>query len=238
MRRLAAAAGKQKGETQRLLEKVQSLSTEAEPSAPLLSRKLYEGLRKAKLADVENALDVTGQLLERNLADEARQTEQHARQALGELRANVEDAAKGVLGDEGQALRQAKAELDGLLAQASRERTEGPSGPGTPQGNQESQPPGPNQPRPGQPGSQPDPQARNQPGSGQQPGDPNQPGGRGQQPGDPNQPGGQQASSQATSSSPATRTNRAAGASRLAARPTGRPGPGGDPRFRPAGRRS
>jgi hypothetical protein len=151
IRKLAASADKQKGETAKLLEKVQALSTESEPSAPLLSRKLYEGLRKAKLADVENALDITGQLLQRNLPEEARQVEQHARQAVGELRANVEDAAKGLLGDEAQALRQAKAELDRLVAQAARERGEDPDQPG---GAAQGQPGNQQQPGGQQPGQQ------------------------------------------------------------------------------------
>jgi hypothetical protein len=178
VRRLAGATSKQKGETQRLLEKVQSLSSEAETAAPLLSRKLYEGLRKAKLAEVENALDITGQLLERNLTDEARQTEQHARQAIGELRASVEDAAKGVLGDEAQALRQARNELEGLLAQAARERDPA----GAPAPGQRPGEPGARDGQPGQPGQQPGREGQDrQAQAGAQPGQQGQPGQRGQQ---------------------------------------------------------
>ena len=83
--------------------------------------------------------------------------EQHARQALGELRASVEEAAKGVLGDESQALRQAKADMERLLAEAGRERLENAQ-PG--QGAQPGQAPGNPAKDPGgkggqQPGNQP-----------------------------------------------------------------------------------
>jgi hypothetical protein len=124
-RRLAAELRQQKAEARKLLERVQAVSSEAEQAAPLLSRKLYEGLREAKTADLESALDLAGALFERNLGAEGRVAERRARTAIGDLRGRVNEATKGVLGDEAEALRAAQAELDGLLAEAERERAAG-----------------------------------------------------------------------------------------------------------------
>ena len=139
-RRLAQAARAQKADAEQLLDRLQKVSDQAEATAPLLSRKLYDGLREAKLSDIERALDSTAELLERNLGEEARASEERARRGVGALRAQVDDAAKGVLGDPEKALRQAQAEIDGLLAEAARQRTEG--GPEKGQAPGEGQAPG------------------------------------------------------------------------------------------------
>ncbi|HEY0706832.1 MAG TPA: hypothetical protein VGG33_08550, partial [Polyangia bacterium] len=121
-----------------LLAELESLSRESEASAPLLSRKLYEGLREAKLADVESALGAAGELLASNLADETREAEARARAGVTQLRKNVDSAAKGVLGDEAEALRAARGELDALIAEAEREAKAPAGAPGktTPGGTQ------------------------------------------------------------------------------------------------------
>jgi hypothetical protein len=176
-RRLAGEMRRQKQDADKLLEELRALSEAAEGQSPLLARKLYDGLREAKLADVDAALGAAGELLERNMADEARGAEARARRSIADLRANVEEAAKGVLGDEAQALRLAQAELDELLAQARREQAApAPPGGGQRPGGQPqasgqqpgSQQPGGDQPGGGQPGGQ-------QPG-GSPPGGPSQPG--------------------------------------------------------------
>jgi hypothetical protein len=120
-RRLADELRRQTEATTGLLSQLESLSRESEASAPLLSRKLYEGLREAKLADVESALGTAGELLGSNLVDDGREAEGRARAGIAQLRKNVDSAAKGVLGDEAEGLRAAQAELDELIAQAARE---------------------------------------------------------------------------------------------------------------------
>ena len=120
-RRLASALRQQQEEAARLLQQLERLSTEAEPTAPLLSRKLYDGLREARMSDMEAALQSAGELLERNLADEARGNEARARRGIAQLRGQMDEAAKAVLGDEAGTLRAAQGELDSLLAEAGRE---------------------------------------------------------------------------------------------------------------------
>jgi hypothetical protein len=131
-RKLAGDLRRQQQDATKLLEQLEALSGEAEPTAPLLSRKLYEGLREARMNDVEPALGAAGELLERNLADEARTNETRARKGIETLRGQVDEAAKGVLGDETQALRAAQGEIDSLLAEAAREGQAQPGKPGQP----------------------------------------------------------------------------------------------------------
>ena len=171
-RRLAAEANRQADRTEKLLDRLESVSAESEPSAPLLSRKLYEGLRSARLDGAERRLRLTGQLLEGNLIPQARTAEASAAQAIERLRQAVDEAAKGVLGDETKALRLAKADLDALIA-AARQRG---SGPGAPNGQDgQSGQSG----QPGQSGQQPG----QQPGQPSESGQPGQSGAQGQQPG-------------------------------------------------------
>ena len=73
---------RQQEQAQRLLEQLEAVSGQAEASAPLLSRKLYDGLREAKLSDLENTLGTAGELLDRNLADEGRAAEQPRARAV------------------------------------------------------------------------------------------------------------------------------------------------------------
>ncbi|HEY0710224.1 MAG TPA: hypothetical protein VGG33_25660, partial [Polyangia bacterium] len=90
MRRLSDELKQQTKATKDLLAELESLSRESEASAPLLSRKLYEGLREAKLADLESALGTAGELLASNLADETREAEARARAGVTQLRKNVD----------------------------------------------------------------------------------------------------------------------------------------------------
>jgi hypothetical protein len=125
-RRLAGELRAQKEAAQALLERVEAVSGQAEAAAPLLSRKLYDGLREAKSSDLESALGSAGDLLERNLADDGRAAESRARRAVADLRGRIDEAAQGVLGDEAAALRAAQSELDGLIAEAAQENAAGP----------------------------------------------------------------------------------------------------------------
>jgi hypothetical protein len=119
---------------------MRKLTEQAEPSAPLLSRKLYDSFRKAKVDGLEKTLDRMGDLLDHNLGAQAGADEDRARQGVAELEKGVGDAAKGVLGDESDALRLAQAELGALLDQARRERQAAPGQ--QPGGQQGSQAPG------------------------------------------------------------------------------------------------
>jgi hypothetical protein len=104
-----------------LLDQMRHVSQEAEPAEPLLSKQLQDTLRQTSQGTVEQDLKQTSQLLQLSFLDEARQFENRARQQIEDLKQGVERAAESVLGDETQALRLARNELDELARQIDEE---------------------------------------------------------------------------------------------------------------------
>jgi hypothetical protein len=183
-RRLAEAMRAQRGSLSALLERMRKVTEDAEPSAPLLSRKLYDAFRKAKLDGVEHGVDRLGELLDQNQAAQAAAEEPRVARSLSDLDQGVGEAARGVVGDESEALRLARSELAGLLDQARRPAPGTPGAPakgeGQGEGQGQAQPQGQGQAQgQAQAQGQRQGQARGQgQGQGQRPGQ-GQPGGRG-----------------------------------------------------------
>ncbi|MEM7146681.1 MAG: hypothetical protein AAF591_16210, partial [Verrucomicrobiota bacterium] len=113
-----------------LMERMREVSEAAEESEPLVSEKLYEGVREAEMHQVEEALEDAGELLRRGQAAQARKAEEEASRGIEELREGIDKAAERVLGDEREALRMARAELDRLLEELGEEQTNGEGGMG------------------------------------------------------------------------------------------------------------
>jgi len=120
-RELADQTNQQKQGVEGLLEQIKDVSEQAETSEPLLSRKLYDTLRKTNSDNVDRALEVTSELLRRNFLPQAQEMEQRAGKGIEELRKGVEDAAGSVLGDESESLRLAQQQLDELIRQVDEE---------------------------------------------------------------------------------------------------------------------
>ena len=112
---------KQKESLTNLLTNMRGVSEKSEASEPLLSKQLYDTLRKTSQGNIENSLNLSQELLKRSFIPEAGQFEQRARQEIQELKQGVERAAESVLGDETEALRLAKRELEQLTQQLERE---------------------------------------------------------------------------------------------------------------------
>jgi hypothetical protein len=104
-----------------LLEHMRAVSEQAESSEPLLSKQLYDTFRKSNQGNLQDSLNLTEELLKRSFLSEAGQFEQRARKEIDELKQGVEQAAESVLGDEAEALRMAKSELEELAQQVQRE---------------------------------------------------------------------------------------------------------------------
>jgi hypothetical protein len=121
-RRLAQALRSQKQGVSALLERIRRVTEDAEASSPLLSRKLYDTLRRAKLDGVERSLERLGDMLEHGMSPQAATEEPRVRESLAALEKGVGDAAKGVLGDDVEALRLAQAELEALVEEARQQR--------------------------------------------------------------------------------------------------------------------
>ncbi len=111
----------QREDLEELLEKIRRTVEEAEEAEPLMAGQLYDSFRKARQQHVDDALDVTGELLERGLVDQARLAESQAARGIEELKQGVETAAESVLGDEDEALRRAHETLGELARQLNEE---------------------------------------------------------------------------------------------------------------------
>lgn len=198
-----------------LLENVRTVSEQAENAEPLLSRQLYETYRQASQSGAEDSLNLVENLVRQRFPDEAAPFEEKAREEIANLREGVEAAAESVLGDDTEALRLARRELEELARQLEEEMQlalgGSPEGDPAAMSNQSADPnaPGANEPgeqgnasaspnESGQSDSPGEEATRGQPGQGEQPspsdrqGEQGQQGQSGQQ-GSGEQPEGQQA---------------------------------------------
>ncbi|HKS37242.1 MAG TPA: hypothetical protein VJW76_08645 [Verrucomicrobiae bacterium] len=149
---LASQLDEQKKRMDEVIDHATQVTQQAEPVEPLLSKQLYDTLRKATQDEARNlqettedllqqgrlyravyeklqeakggakkSVEVTADLLREGFAPEANQLEQRARKSINDLKSGVERAAESVLGDDTEALRLAKRELEALSQQLEKE---------------------------------------------------------------------------------------------------------------------
>ena len=111
---LAEDFQKQRDQLQNILERTKNLIEDAETSEPLLSKKLYDTVRKLRQQAPEEALESIVQLTQRGFRNQLEELEQQARTGIENLKSGIEDAADGILGNETEALRQAQSQLSEL----------------------------------------------------------------------------------------------------------------------------
>ena len=99
--------------------------TEELLSQGALTRPVYDMLRFPDREGPGQSLATTERLLREGHLDAARQLEEKARADLGQLQRGIERAAEKILGDDTEALRLARSELDELLEQLEQEIAEG-----------------------------------------------------------------------------------------------------------------
>jgi hypothetical protein len=104
-----------------LLAGMRTVTEQAETTEPLLSKQLYDILRRADQMHTDNQLDLGAQLVQRGFLPQASEAESVARTNINELRQSVDRAAESILGSESDALRYAQKELDDLSRQVERE---------------------------------------------------------------------------------------------------------------------
>ena len=114
---LADRINQQKDGIEELIDQMKNVSEQAEASEPLLSRRLYDTLRRASTENVDRALEAAGEMVRRNFLPQAQEVERQAARGIEDLRQGVEEAAKSVLGDEAESLRLARQQLDDLIRQ-------------------------------------------------------------------------------------------------------------------------
>ncbi|MEZ6057089.1 MAG: DUF4175 family protein [Planctomycetaceae bacterium] len=108
------------------LQQMQRLVVDAETAEPLLSRKLYDTIRDARVEQPSEALAAASQLMRRGIEQPAIEAEQQARRGIDKLQAGVEAAAQSILGDQQSASRRARDQLASLtksIQQELQERT-------------------------------------------------------------------------------------------------------------------
>jgi hypothetical protein len=121
IKELTSKFEQQKSGLTNLLQQMRDVSEQAEPSEPMLSRQLYDTVRKTSQGNMENNLSISEELLKRSFLSEAGQFSRRTQEEMNELKRGVEEAASGVLGDEAETLRFAKSELDDLVNKIEQE---------------------------------------------------------------------------------------------------------------------
>ncbi len=165
--KIAEDLTEQRQRLQGLQEQMRQTIEESEETEPLLAEKLYDAARNAQDHNVERALEAAERSLRNGLTRDAQQQEQPAGRGIQQLREGIEQAAESVLGDETEALRRAREELQRLTNELNNEVNRNSPNrtnqPGQNQANQNQQgEPQPGQPQAGapQPGEQPSDQQK------------------------------------------------------------------------------
>jgi hypothetical protein len=149
----------QRARLEQLLTEMRDMVQESEASEPLLAGQLYDAARDAIQERLPEVLQGARRSVQRGFLDDAKQLEERARSGISELREGVERAAEHVLGDETEALRKAREELQRLTRDLDQEIERlapqaNASEPGGREGDRSessSQASGPHQPSPDQP---------------------------------------------------------------------------------------
>lgn len=116
-----------------LQEKMRGTIQEAEETEPLLAERLHDALRGVQEQNLERVLEGAERSLRQGLVQDAQRLEEPATRGIGQLREGIEKAAEAVLGDETEALRRAREELQELARELNEEiNRNAPAQPGRP----------------------------------------------------------------------------------------------------------
>ena len=129
--KLSADLGAQKEKVESFLERMRKVSEQAEETEPALANTIYEAVRDARVESPVESLEQAARLTRYGAMAEAQEQERAAARAIDRLQKGVEEAAETVLGSEGEALRTAKKELDGLIESVQGELAKGKPKDGT-----------------------------------------------------------------------------------------------------------
>jgi hypothetical protein len=121
---LARQLLQQKNSVTNLVDEMRRVSEQSETAEPLLSGQLYDTLRQTGLDQLDNSLDTASEYVRRGFLRQAGPAEQPARTNIDELKNGVDHAAESILGDDTEALRLARRELQ----QLSQQLNQGPAG--------------------------------------------------------------------------------------------------------------
>ncbi len=106
---------------EKLEEQVREVIEQSEAAEPLLSGRLYETLRQTRESQLKEALEAAEFLAGRGLWGQSAEAEQLAQRGVKTLSDGIEDAARGIVGNENEALKRAASELQSLSRSLSEE---------------------------------------------------------------------------------------------------------------------
>jgi hypothetical protein len=121
LKQLTSTFQEQKSGLTNLLQQMRQVSEQAEAPEPMLSRQLYETVRKTSQGNLEQNLSVSEEMLKRSFLSEAAQFSRRTQEEMNELKRGVEELRRACLGDEAETLRFAKSELDDLVNKLGQE---------------------------------------------------------------------------------------------------------------------
>ena len=104
-----------------IVERAKQVVEQSETPEPLLSKQLYDTLRSARDAKLDQAINATNQLLKQGIIPEAIKAEQQARVGIDRLKQGIEKAAESVLGNEVDSMKRARKQLAELSEELEKE---------------------------------------------------------------------------------------------------------------------
>ncbi len=119
---LADKLHEQEDRLKKLVEQMKNVVQESEKSEPLLSKHLYDAIRKTRPYRPEDALKNAANFLEEGATARAQQAEQRASQGIEALKQGVQVASDSVLGNDLESLKRARQEIKSLTSELKAEQ--------------------------------------------------------------------------------------------------------------------
>ncbi len=120
--KLADQLEKQKDPLKDLVEQMKKVVQESEKSEPLLSKHLYDAIRKTRPYRPEDALKNAANFLKEGATERAQQAEQRAGQGIEAMKQGIKVAAESVLGNDLESLKRARQEIKSLTSEMKQEQ--------------------------------------------------------------------------------------------------------------------
>lgn len=119
---LADRLREQESELKKLVNQMKNIVQESEKSEPLLSKHLYDTIRKTRPFRPGDALNNAASFLKEGATERAQQAEQRASQGIEAIKQGIEMAAESVLGEDLKSLKRARQELKSLSSEMKNEQ--------------------------------------------------------------------------------------------------------------------
>ncbi|QDT42388.1 hypothetical protein Pan241w_24720 [Gimesia alba] len=120
--KLADQLEKQEDRLKNLVKQMKKVVQESEKSEPLLSKHLYDAIRKTRPYRPEDALKNAANFLKEGATERAQQAEQRAGQGIEAMKQGIKVAAESVLGNDLESLKRARQEIKSLTSDMKQEQ--------------------------------------------------------------------------------------------------------------------